>query len=66
MAATEAIQWIERHWSPESLPNNMWIVANGNRMLAADESVDPLIDLVRRNFSFEQVAFAWVTFDLWQ
>jgi hypothetical protein len=58
--------WLNDHWNPDQLPNNMWVVATSNELIAYNESIDPLIALVQQNFDFNQVTFAYVTFDPWQ
>jgi hypothetical protein len=58
--------WINAHWNPDFLPNNMWVAATSNGIVAQNESLDPVIAFARENFGLNQVTFAFVTFDLWQ
>lgn len=58
--------WINAHWNPDFLPNNMWVAATSNGIIAQNESLDPVIAIARQDFGLNQVTFAFVTFDLWQ
>jgi len=66
MAISPATQWLQDNWNPDQLPNNRWVLATANGPVAQNESIDPLIEIARSNYRPDQVAFAYVTFDLWQ
>jgi hypothetical protein len=39
--------WINAHWNPDFLPNNKWVAANSNGVIAQNESLDPVIAIAR-------------------
>ena len=60
-------RWLDEHWNIESLPNNQWVAASWNGLVAQHESFEAVIaTLFARNIEVDQVTFAYVTFDPWQ
>jgi hypothetical protein len=60
-------RWLDEHWNAGDLPNNKWVAASWDGLVAQHESFDAMIaTLFAKNFDVDQVCFAYVTFDPWQ
>ena len=57
--------WLDQHWA--ELPNNTWVAATDNEIVAQNESFDQLIvRLVDLRIPVANVSFAFATVGLWQ
>jgi hypothetical protein len=66
MAYNSGSEWLNQHWSPDYLPNNEWVAATGDGIIAHNESLDSVIYQVKDKLPVEDVTFAYITFDIWQ
>jgi hypothetical protein len=58
--------WLYDHWSDNFLPNNQWVAANSDGVVASGNSLDEVIKDVRERYNPEEITFAYITFDLCQ
>ena len=57
--------WLDQHWT--ELPNNTWVAATDNEIVAQNESFDQLIVLLAdMRIPVADVSFAFATVGLWQ
>lgn len=66
MAAHAGAERLERHWNQQFLPNNHWLAATDERLVASSPSLDVVIAEALSRYTLDPVSFAFVTFDLWQ
>lgn len=66
MPQYSGLSWLHQHWDESYLPNNEWVAATGNGLVANALSLDDVISEAVENNSLDQLAFAFVTFDLCQ
>jgi hypothetical protein len=65
MAVHPGSRWLDRNWA--SLPNNLWVAASGNGVVAENRIFDRLIDeLRRRAIDLNTVTIVFVTLDIVQ
>lgn len=57
--------WLYDHWNSDDLPNNRWVAASANGILAQNEDLDVVLKEVG-DVDLRTVTFAFITFDLWQ
>jgi len=66
MADLPGSDWLRANWNEEALPNNSWVAVTENGVVAENESLEPVIAVVRDHYDWNEVSFAYITFDLWQ
>jgi hypothetical protein len=65
MARHPGSVWLDRNWG--NLPNNLWIAANANGVVAENRLFDRLIAELRRlAVDLNDVTIVFVTFDVLQ
>ena len=58
--------WLYRHWTEDFLPNNQWVAATSDGIVARADSLDDVITTILGRYSLEKVTFAYITFDICQ
>lgn len=65
MSLHPASIWLDAHW--DELPNNVWVAANSNRVVAYSENLDELLSVLNYDqVDLTTLVFAYVTFDIFQ
>jgi hypothetical protein len=59
--------WLDQNWNQTQLPNDAWVGATGNGIVAQGDTLESVIgQVIRQGINLDDVTFSYITFGVIQ